>query len=428
MIAISISEEQTLRNYFLLNNWNALIKSKKYLLVCTRETYEIISQLSKEKRLPFKHEIINVNLNETLSKNSKILFSISRNFSKSPSTYRLICQNRENKHLTRSQFFIRLLVRSLSFVLPNLIYLIRKQLGKSLEAKLYMDLFISKKVSTAVSVCVTNTNDIFFLLGAKNLHIATVATTRSWDNLSSHGALMVEPDVFISHSWFMNEQLEKFQKLSESLTLINCRIPWYDLQYKDFNLLNRNILNSKKVNYLYACTGASIFPNELDFIVSLEAKLCEYGISLTILQHPKSIHRVTTKSSHLQFRVFQYINENFESTLQDYYSFLDSFDVIIGSGSTALLDALYLKKFIVGYFPINDSYWSSIYRYVDYMYHYKTFIDRLNIPCFKDEETLIEFLGNKNFPRDKLDLESDYFFGSHFFQSFNLTQFLEDYE
>jgi len=428
VIAISISEEQTLRNYFLLNNWNALIKSKKYLLVCTRETYEIISQLSKEKRLPFKHEIINVNLNETLSKSSKILFSIARNFSKSPSTYRLIYQDRENKHSTRSQFLIKLLVRSLSFVFPNFIYLIRKQLGKSLESKLYMDLFKSKNVSTAVSVCITNTNDIFFLLGARNLHIATVATTRSWDNLSSHGALMVEPDIFISHSWFMNEQLEKYQKLSQKFTLINCRVPWYDFQFKDLNLFNKNISNSKKTNYLYACTGASIFPNELDFIVSLEAKLCEHGISLTILQHPKSIHMVTTKSSHLKFRVFQYIDENLESTLQDYYSFLDCFDVIIGSGSTALLDALYLKKFIVGYFPRNNSYWSSIYRYVDYMYHYKTFINRLNIPYFKDEESLLKFLGDKNFSKDKSNLESDFFLGSHFFQSFNLKQFLENYE
>jgi hypothetical protein len=428
MIAISISEEQTLRNYFLLNNWNALIKSKKYLLVCTRETYEIILKLSKEKKLPFNHEIVNINLNETLSKNSKILFSISRNFSKSPSTYRLIFQDRENKQSTTSQFLIRLLVRSLAFIFPNLIYLIRKQLSKSLESKLYMDLFKSKNVSFALSVCITNTNDIFFLLGARNLNIATVATTRSWDNLTSHGALMVEPDIFISHSWFMNEQLVKYQKLSQKFTLINCRIPWYDPQFNDFNLLNRNILNSKKINYLYACTGASIFPNELDFIVSLEAKLCEYGISLTILQHPKSIHKVTTKSSHLKFRVFQYIDENLESTLQDYYSFLDCFDVIIGSGSTALLDALYLKKFIVGYFPDNDNYWSSIYRYVDYMYHYKTFINRLNIPCFKNEETLLNFIGNENFSKDKSNLESDYFFGSHFFQSFNLEQFLEDYE
>jgi hypothetical protein len=102
--------------------------------------------------------------------------------------------------------------------------------------------------------------------------------------------------------------------------------------------------------------------------------------------------------------------------------------VIIGSGSTALLDALYLKKFIVGYFPDNDNYWSSIYRYVDYMYHYKTFINRLNIPCFKNEETLLNFLGNENFSKDKSNLESDYFFGSHVFQSFDLEQFLEDYE
>jgi hypothetical protein len=427
VIAISISEEQILRNYFLVNNWNILTSAKKYLLVCTCETYAIVLKLSKENKLPFDHEIVNIDLNQALSKYSKYLFVIARNFSKSPSTYRLICQDWENKQATKSKFLFRLFVRSLAFVFPNLIYVIRKQLYKAPESKMYMDLFKSKNVSIAVSVCITNTNDIFFLVGARKLHISTVATTRSWDNLTSHGALMIEPDVFISHSWFMNEQIKKYQKLSNRCTLMNCKVPWYDPQSTNFTSIDISIPNSKRVNYLYACTGASIFPNELDFIARLESKLCEFGLSLTVLQHPKSIHKVTSTSSHLNFKVFQYIDENLESTLQDYYSFLNSFDVIIGSGSTALLDALYLNKFIVGYFPSNGNYWSSIYRYVDYMYHYKTFIKKIDVPCFTDEETLLNYLANENIFNEKFNRRSDFFLGNNFFQPLNLGQFFEDF-
>ena len=424
MIAISISEEQILRNYFLSDNWNSLPYSNKYLFICTDETFEIISRLSRENRLPFQHEIININSSSSISKFSKILIGFLRNFSKSPSTYKRIYEDREKGAIKLTMFVSRLTCHKLAFIVPSLIHLIRKLLRRSSEQSFYTEYLIDRKIDCVVSLCITNTNDIFFLLSAKSLGIYTIATTRSWDNLTSHGALMVEPDIFISHSLFMNKQIQDFQKLSQKCILINSKVPWYNTKYSESIYSKEDIENIKNKNILYACTGAGLFPNELDYIVSLEEKLRNYGFNLTILQHPKSIHEISNKSSHLIIKVFPYVDSNLNSTLTEYYKFLNSFNIIIGSGSTTLLDALFLNKLILGYFPNNDKYWSSISRYVDHMYHYKVFLSKLNISYFEEEDELLLFLNSLDINNSKLDQDASYFLGSNFYQEFNLKQFL----
>jgi hypothetical protein len=264
------------------------------------------------------------------------------------------------------------------------------------------------EVKFAISVSITNSSDAIFLICAKKLGIYSIATTRSWDNLSSHGSILVEPDVFINHSQFMKQQLLLFQNLSKNCKIMSYSIPIYDfdtISYLKFITSNSSSNRKPKLKILYACTGSYHFPNEFMYAIEMTKSFSNFGHDFSVLQHPKSIHKVNDTELNNKTFMFPYISKDLRSTISEYYNFLTKFDLIIGSGSTVLLDACYLRIPVVGFFPDNtDNFWTSISRYSDFMYHYNQFLEKIKIPIIKDLHGLVEFVADMS---EKIEVNMD---------------------
>jgi len=72
---------------------------------------------------------------------------------------------------------------------------------------------------------------------------------------------------------------------------------------------------------------------------------------------------------------------------------LDQFDIIIGSGSTVLLDSYYRRKSIIALLPDNTGkYWTHISRYGDYMFHYSQFLAKNSIQIFSNVDGILEMI------------------------------------
>ena len=400
MISIFLSEEQTLRNYFLTNSWRSLPLSYSYLLICTNDTLNTVSELSKRNEIPFRHIIVSLNKPIIINNVSRVIIGILRNLSPSSSVYRHIRKERALLVISFPKYVLRLIWYKLSFVILFVSKLLRFILLVSTNSNELSAILAKYKIECAISVSITNSSDAAYLICARKLGIYSIGTTRSWDNLSSHGSILVEPDAFINHSQFMRAQMLLFQNLSKNCSIWNFKIPLYD--DKSNSILKktyRKVLHNEKTNLkvLYACTGSYHFPNELEYAVELNNILVNFGYDFSILQHPKSMHEIEQFELSSKTFVFPYINEQLQSTVKNYYDFLNRFDLIIGSGSTVLLDSCYLGIPVVGFFPNNtNNFWTSISRYSDYMYHYSEFLDKMKIPIFSEARILVDFVSNKD--------------------------------
>ncbi len=393
MIAVLLSEVQTLRNYFLTNNWAALPKFEKYLLICSQETFSIISELSRKGKIPLNHKIVFNQI--SIDKFSKRVIGVLRNFSKSSSTYKNIKKNRDSGEVSFHGFLFRLFIFYSAKVFPRFSKILRLLLAIRNKNSKDFEFLNMLSIKMVITLAITNEHDALLLIAAKTRKICTVSSTRSWDNLSSHGSLLVEPNVFISHSEFMESQLNLFQNMSDKMLTFRFKVPWYDVtlsQTMDTNI-NEFKINSSAREVLYACTGPSHFSNELDYIQDLEIKLKLKSHNLSILQHPKDRHTFDDNSIPSNVFVFPYVNDSLESTLVEYYSFLDQFDIIIGSGSTVLLDSYYRRKSIIALLPDNtEKYWTHISRYGDYMFHYSQFLAKNSIQVFSNVDAIFEMI------------------------------------
>lgn len=427
MIALILSEIQTLRNFFLSNNWSALPRNQKYLFICSIETFEIIKELSSQNRIPVVHQIIQPEL--LMSKKMERIIGAMRLFSGSPSVYKNIKKNKVEGLYSFYKYLLCIFIFNLYQLLPVLSKLFRFILLKLNYNSRFRRLFNTYSIDIVISLAITNHQDALILISAKLSKIPTIATTRSWDNLSSHGSLMVEPDIFIQHSKFMEDQFLTFQNLSNGVSKFRRRMPWYDTNEFFPNSETTKGFNST-ANYkiLYACTGPTLFPNELTYVSDLINKLDGNFFTIKILQHPKDKHTLNGIIDYNLIDGFPYVDQSQNSTLIDYYQYIDQFDLVIGSGSTVLLDSYYRKKLIIAFLPNNSaSFWSDISRYGDYMYHYKIFLKLNEITIFQNVKDIVDFISNFPTIKNQKILHYDYFLGAENDFSLSFQPFIDHF-
>lgn len=425
MIAIFISEEQVLRNYFLACEWNIVPSHEKTLLIANREVYPILSRLSSRGEIPIKHTVMPLKIEVTGNYFLNLCISLLRNLSHSPSVLRQIKREQELKTISKAKSHYRIFFYKLSGVVPSIQKLARLLLFFQSRDQSVEKLLIDSNVRIAIALAITNPEDAIFLMNARRLGVRTIASTRSWDNLSSHGALLFEPDALIIHSKLMRKQLETFQKISKKCEIFERNVPWYSSKLKQLSTPAGKANPKPDLRVLYACTGPYHFPNEAHYLDALSRKLQHTGIELTVLQHPKSQHPLQLFTPSLKIEMFPYLNSQDKSSLVSYYQFLHGFDLILGSGSTVLLDALFLGKKISAFFPENISgYWASISRYEDTMQHYSEFISRLGIKTFSDLDDLAKSLNNIETIHVENENQIDYFIGDQHAKDLNLGEFI----
>ena len=255
----------------------------------------------------------------------------------------------------------------------------------------------------------TNTKDIHVALFAKKMNIKIIGTVRSWDNLSSHGRLLIEPNIFYSHSNFMSDTLLEFHSLKE------CKVhtlvaPNYK---KSFIPEKTESLKNKPLNIGYACMGARVNPDDYNFINEFN-NLAKFFPKQTffIIQHPAYPHKIEF-SLNQNVKVVQY--DYNKSGLESFYRNLSTFDLIIGGGTSLLLDAAILKTPIIfiGFEYQKHSYWTSALRYMDHFYHFSKFIKKTDIFICRSHSELVQVIKNGDFSHYRNNARSiSYFTGN----------------
>lgn len=255
----------------------------------------------------------------------------------------------------------------------------------------------------------TNAKDIHVALFAKKMNIKIIGTVRSWDNLSSHGRLVVEPNIFYSHSDFMSDTLLEFHSLKE------CKVdtlvaPNYK---KSFIPEKTESLKNKSFNIGYACMGARVNPDDYNFTNEFN-NLAKFFPEQTfyIIQHPAYPHKIEF-SLNQNVRVVQY--DYNKSGLESFYRNLSTFDLIIGGGTSLLLDAAILEipVIFIGFEYQKHSYWTSALRYMDYVYHFNKFIEKTDIFICRSHSELVRVIRSGDFSHYRSNARSiSYFSGN----------------
>lgn len=262
----------------------------------------------------------------------------------------------------------------------------------------------------------TNLKDIHVVLYAKRMNIKTIATVRSWDNLSSHGRLIADVDIFYSHSNFMSELIREFHPHDE-FEVHTLVAPNYQQNYILGNQ-TKPLKNFLKIGY--SCMGPKVNPDDYNFINEFNALAKNFSQqTFFIIQHPMYPHDIKFQLNK-NVRVIQYGYD--QTSLQEYYKDLRTFDLIIGGGTSAILDAAVLEIPVVyiGFEYKTHKYWSSALRYMDYLYHFDKFIEKTNIHICKSQSELAEIIGEKNYDFYKINSESVSYFSGNLNLDLNL--------
>ena len=250
----------------------------------------------------------------------------------------------------------------------------------------YKHILLENNCNFLLCTSLTNFNyDAELLRVAKKLKIKNVGSPRSWDNLVSHGLLRVIPDTFLSHSAYMTECAIKYQHLS-----LSCIIESGTSTYRTSFLPISRKANSR-ISIAIGCVGPNSNPSEYEFISEFIPKATEIypNLEITIIQHPRfkhpsGFHFNQTKEIFFEFR-------NFES-LGSYYATLKEFDLLLTSGSTIGLDALFVGTPVECYFIdlVETGFWESSSRYLSHRTHYRDFINKMNLNVHYSIDSIIE--------------------------------------
>lgn len=405
-ILITLFEEQIIRNYlsddlqilkkFLVNN-NVVIFTDKGN---SEIIFNLLGDLSSNK------VTIIIIENFRYSQIYKICLSILRWSHNSSSIYREILSRSRNSlrakiitpvrlliHLLcKNSFLVGKIIRQLIFLTFNL-----EKFKKTVFSR-YVDLEFENFNSLFVT-SLTNSKDIQVALYAKKNGIKIIGTVRSWDNLSSHGRLILEPDIFYSHSEFMTDTLDKFHPY-QNIEVHSLVAP----NYRNIFLSQGKVsLKSMPLKIGYVCMGNTANPDDYNFINSFNRLAEDFtDKKFCIIQHPKFAHEINFKLNK-NVEIFQF--NYYDSSLFDYYNALSSFDLILGGGTSALLDASVLKIPIVyiGFEYQSHHFWTSSLRYMDHMHHTEEFIQKTNVKICKSYSELIRIINANNYECYRID-------------------------
>ena len=388
-ILITLTEDPLLRSWFYSDKGKLISKiadQKPIFILCSEKEELRLRDFLTINKLDLNRIQLIAFENQPLNFNQKFLGSILRWSQKSEGSKRL-----RYLFFEKGKFgLVGLLTRSL---LSNTIGSSRKLLRfvrwlYSLNVdSYYSDLIDKTNCDLVICTSLTDTHpDSELLNAAKKKKVRTIGTPRSWDNLVSHGALRVLPEKFLSHSQYMTECATKYQFI-EKKTIFETGTSTYR---KEFLPNRRKSINQDQVSIAIGCVGPNSNPSEFAFISHLIPKIQEKfcNIDITIIQHPRFPHK--QKFDFINVKDISFEFTEFDS-LKHYYETLNTFDLLLTSGSTIGLDAAFVGTSVECFFVdlIDVGYWASSSRYLTHRTHYKDFINILKIKTHFSMESVL---------------------------------------
>jgi hypothetical protein len=238
--------------------------------------------------------------------------------------------------------------------------------------------------------------------------IKLIAIPRSWDNLTSHGILRYEPDYLLVLSNMMKRHAIENQLIPEHKILV-VQNPAY--QYFDKKVMLSNALDTiDRVQVLYACSGITIYPKEIEFLTELHqfSFVQKERVEIHVLEHPKFSYDEDTKDSlsNFSWSCFNYID--FDLGASGLFEYLESKHVVLTASSSIALDCLFVgKKSVCIYFDDQSKkwrdYWLSASRFKDSVQHFRELIEGANLQTIFNLQELSVLLEETNSDRLRKD-------------------------
>ena len=248
-----------------------------------------------------------------------------------------------------------------------------------------------KSVLFVTSLTPLRGEDIPIAVFFKKQKVPIIASVRSWDNLITNGAVHVLPDHFLCHSEYMLNGAVAQQGLQADKVLMAVA-PSYQSKF----LQNRPIDEGKTIKFSYMCMGTVVNPDDRNFVEWLVNiwKEMPAHYDLFIVQHPSfQMHDLEISLvNNIKLLTFPY----HETSLTEYYSHLCKMDLVLGGGTTGLLDASFLGIPVVaiGFEIKAQNYWQSALRYFDYYSWTADFFSDSKITVAKSRENLLSIITN----------------------------------
>lgn len=223
--------------------------------------------------------------------------------------------------------------------------------------------------------------------------VKIIGSVRSWDNLTSHGSLYLEPDLFLAQSDWQSECARDYHFIPLD-KIVEVGNPAYDQMYLKI-MKNIGLNNfSQDVLVTFASMGDEINPDDSSFCAWLINSWAEMppNFKLSILCHPKFKTDVNFIDSRIQQICFDFST----SKIEDYYEFLRNQSVVICGGTSVLLDCAFtnIPVIILQFDVTEQNYWKSAQRYFDYMDHTKRLISTFDYKIAKTKNEIIFFIKN----------------------------------
>jgi len=390
-VGITLTDESVIRSWLLSDDGDLISEVSKFcevVIFCKQSHKDLIANFI-ENNLETSNRVT-VKPLEEFKENTfqKILGFVMRYSEKSDGNLVLIRRMKDKNQISGFDYLLRISVHNIMVNFPKLIILFRAlyQFLPNKKYKKILELFEVKLL-----LCASISNFIYdseIMRAAKKLSIKTLGTPRGWDNLVSHGYLRVIPDVFFSHSHFMTNCAIQNQ-LIEKKTII----PMGTSTYQEYLIPNRQDLFVKK-RIAIGCVGPRSNPTESIFIdefLTIATEAFPY-FEFVIIQHPKFPHLVNFDYKNTSQATFEYSKAN--GSLKKYYNYLSSFDLLLTSGSSIGLDALFVGTPVHCFFIdlIDTGYWESSARYLSHRPHYRELIQKLEIPVHDSINSIIKIL------------------------------------
>lgn len=389
IIGISLFETQLLRNYVLSD-------SAEFLKELARN-YDIYLFTAPSNENQFKQVIkrfsltsVSVKVFEAPPFNRKQAFILSliRWIDPGSSYARTLRMSRKLNNKSSTWMLLRALFRHTFAFIPFGKRLIRgvfkfstriygKDVIKSQELP-FIDLLIATSLSDRES-------DVPLAIIYRNNGTRVIGTVRSWDNLVTKGTLPIEPDLFLSHSPYMTQSSKKFQSFAPS-RVMELSTPSYRRRF----ISNLPVEpNNHQQGILFACVGPGMNPDEYDFVIWLVTLTDKLNLRLSVLQHPKFQHSFEELGSNVNVVTFDYG----QTTLIEYYDFLKRHVLVIGGGTSAILDAAFsgTQIALLSFEIQKRDYWLSYLRLYEYQPHLKDFVENC-APLIVNSATELEQL------------------------------------
>ena len=380
------------------------LRFSKLLLICNNRTYSTLTRYVDNLNPQLKKNITVINLDfsfqsllvlRTLNSITKLQnyskFALAKNF-------RLWSR----KEISTLNVILRFFFYILTYKNRGFAKLVRYLfLERMFRVEILDQLGEYKNYDLILTLSLTDDLDTLLVGFGKKYGIKTIGTVRSWDNLSSHGLLRVEPDIFYSHSEAMKKDLVKYQFYSKSKNSIYLGVSyWVDFEkiHKFKEKHNNSGTRNRKI--LYGAMGHDFNPSEGLLLSRIYGELTKDNldkIEFAVLMHPRfPISRLMQSeySDKMTFFSFDFDNLVETKSYHDYVEFLSGYEYIFSSGSTLLLDAsqLNVEIFHLNFDLLKVSYWQSSKRYLDYREYYKNFIKLAGVQVLDSYEQLVSIL------------------------------------